>query len=163
MDGNKNKLITVFTPTFNRATIIPKLYNSLVNQSFRDFEWIVVDDGSTDNTEAIFKNWVKESVFPIRYIKVQNGGKHRAINLGVNIAQGELFFIVDSDDVLLPDSLELIASKYSEIKDDSQFCGLAGSRGTPPGHRIDYRLLFHWIWKQTIPTNQEEAHHHCQR
>lgn len=129
-------MITVFTPTYNRAYILPQLYNSLKEQSNKDFEWLVVDDGSTDNTAELFVQWTKEKKVNIRYIKVANGGKHRAINRGVKEAHGELFFIVDSDDKLLPDSLHRIATLYEEIKDDKRFCGLAGSLATPDGQRI---------------------------
>ena len=93
------KKITVFTPTYNRCYIIGALYESLKKQTFQDFEWIVVDDGSTDDTEAFFAEILKEEhFFDISYVKVENGGKHRAINQGLSMAKGELFFIVDSDD-----------------------------------------------------------------
>ena len=75
--------ITVFTPTYNRAYIIENLYRSLQSQTYKDFEWVVVDDGSSDNTEQLFDEWVKEESFPVRYYKQTNGGKHRAINCGV--------------------------------------------------------------------------------
>ena len=101
--------ITVFTPTYNRAYIIEKLYRSLQHQTFRDFEWLIVDDGSTDNTADIVAIWQHEgNDFPIRYYKKENGGKCRAINYGVDRAEGELFFNVDSDDYLTDDALEKI-------------------------------------------------------
>ena len=98
--------ITVFTPTYNRAYIISNLYESLKTQTFTDFEWLVVDDGSNDNTEALFENWINEdNFFSIRYVKTPNGGKHRAINKGLELAEGELFFTMDSDDTLTNDAL----------------------------------------------------------
>lgn len=133
---NAKPLITIFTPTYNRAYILPQLYKSLTEQSFKNFEWIVVDDGSSDGTKALFDKWQKEASFPVIYKKVENGGKHRAINKGVKLANGELFFIVDSDDRLIPETLNFIANEYNSIKDDNRFCGLAGSRGTLQGHRI---------------------------
>ena len=91
--------VTVFTPTYNRAYIIENLYRSLQRQTCMEFEWLVVDDGSSDGTEALFEKWVKEeNPFPIRYHKKENGGKCRAINRGLEMADGELFFTVDSDD-----------------------------------------------------------------
>ncbi|MBQ7385547.1 MAG: glycosyltransferase family 2 protein [Ruminococcus sp.] len=79
--------ITVFTPTYNRAYIISNLYNSIKKQTFKNFEWLVVDDGSTDNTEDLFKKWQHEdNDFVIRYYKTVNGGKHRAINRALNLA-----------------------------------------------------------------------------
>lgn len=123
--------ITVFTPTYNRAYIIKNLYDSLCRQSFTDFEWIVVDDGSTDNTEELFKNIMeKDNSFPIVYKKTENGGKHRAINIGVSLAQGELFFIVDSDDYLTDNALSLIDKIEKTIPCDQKekFAGICGLR-----------------------------------
>lgn len=124
--------ITVFTPAYNRGYIIDKLYQSLRRQSFHDFEWVVIDDGSTDNTEALFDQYCKEeNFFLIHYIKVENGGKHRAINKGVSIAQGELFFIVDSDDYITDDALEVIDRIEKSIpkKVKKEFGGVCGQRG----------------------------------
>lgn len=123
---------SVFTPTYNRGYIIEQLYHSLQNQSFKDFEWIVVDDGSTDNTESIFQKISEENnSFPVRYIKTQNGGKHSAINVGVANAQGELFFIVDSDDRLPLNSLERIDyyEKTIPVSEKCHFAGVCGQRG----------------------------------
>ena len=125
--------ITVFTPTFNRAYIIENLYRSLQRQSYRDFEWLIVDDGSTDETDAVIAKWQKEgNDFPIRYYKKENGGKCRAINYGVDRAEGLLFFNVDSDDYLLDDALEKIARWESELPKDKKFCGVVGNLGTSP-------------------------------
>lgn len=124
--------ITVFTPTYNRGYIIENLYRSLQQQSFHDFEWIVIDDGSEDNTEELInKMKKKENGFFITYIKQDNGGKHRAINRGVSLANGELFFIVDSDDYLTADSLEYIDKMERTIPADKkvEFAGICGLRG----------------------------------
>ena len=103
--------ITVFNPTYNRAYIIETLYRSLQRQTYRDFEWLVVDDGSADNTKELFETWQQEdNFFPIRYVKQENGGKCRAINHGLELADGELFFTVDSDDYLTDDALEKVAA-----------------------------------------------------
>lgn len=123
-------MISVFTPTYNRAYIIDKLYNSLLGQSSKDFEWIVVDDGSSDSTEEYFQEVMKrENPFKITYKKVHNGGKHRAINHGVKMASGNLFFIVDSDDYLLPDAIEKILSWVSSLDDSKKWAGVSGYRG----------------------------------
>lgn len=122
--------LSIFTPTFNRAYIIEKLYRSLQLQSQFEFEWIVIDDGSTDNTEELFKRWIKdENSFPITYLKQQNGGKHRAINRAVNLSKGELFFIVDSDDYLMPSAVERLIHWESTIAQKQGFCGISGLRG----------------------------------
>lgn len=123
--------ITVFTPTYNRAYIIEKLYHSLQRQTFLDFEWLIVDDGSSDNTADIVAAWQHEgNVFPIRYYKKENGGKCRAINYGVDLAEGELFFNVDSDDYLTDDALEKVASWVDTLPKDEKFCGVVGNLGT---------------------------------
>jgi glycosyltransferase involved in cell wall biosynthesis len=125
--------ITVFTPTYNRAYIIENLYHSLQRQSFRDFEWLIVDDGSSDNTGEVVAAWQREgNDFPIRYYKKENGGKCRAINYGVDRAQGELFFNVDSDDYLTDDALEKVASWVETLPADGSFCGVVGNLGTAP-------------------------------
>jgi glycosyltransferase involved in cell wall biosynthesis len=125
--------ITVFTPTYNRAYIIETLYRSLQRQTYRDFEWVVVDDGSGDNTRELFESWQQEeNSFPIRYFKQENGGKCRAINRGLELAQGELFFTVDSDDYLTDDALEKIVAWDAELPNREQYCGFVGNRGTTP-------------------------------
>lgn len=125
--------ITVFTPTYNRAYILENLYRSLQRQSYGDFEWLVVDDGSSDGTEALFDRWRREeNPFPIRYVRQENGGKCRAINHGLKLARGELFFTVDSDDYLTDDALEKVARWEAELPKDQKYCGFAGNLGTAP-------------------------------
>lgn len=122
--------ITVFTPTYNRGYIIENLYKSLQRQSFTDFEWLVVDDGSNDSTEELFKEWLKENNnFEIRYYKKENGGKHRAINYGLDKSKGELFFTVDSDDYLTDDALEKINDWEKNLDKSKKFAGIVANRG----------------------------------
>ena len=96
-------LLTILTPTYNRAGMLPQLYNSLKKQACKDFEWVIVDDGSTDNTQEVVKAWLLGSDFPIRYFYKENGGKHTALNYAVQKIESELTFIVDSDDTLTID------------------------------------------------------------
>lgn len=135
-------MITVFTPTYNRGYIIHKLYDSLCRQTFTNFEWIVVDDGSTDNTRELITGFIAEQKIRLRYFQQENAGKHIAINRGVQEAQGELFFIVDSDDYLTDDALEKMNFYYNQIKDNESFVGLSGVRVTPDGNRIGGELDF---------------------
>ena len=122
--------ITIFTPTYNRAYILDNLYRSLLRQTFRDFEWLIVDDGSTDDTELLVSGWQKENnPFPIRYYKKENGGKCRAINYGIDLAEGLLFFNVDSDDYLTDDALEKVAAWEESLPKDGTFCGVVGNLG----------------------------------
>lgn len=129
-------MITIFTPTYNRAYMLPKLYESLCNQTCKDFEWLVVDDGSKDDTKSLFDEWMGNSEITIRYYQQPNGGKHRAINKGVSLAKGELFFIVDSDDYLIKDCVDLVNQYYQGIKNNDKIGGLVGMRFYPNGHRI---------------------------
>ena len=123
--------ITIFTPTYNRKNTLECLYDSLKNQTCYDFEWLIMDDGSTDNTEEYLKSVLNEKKnFDVRYIKTINGGKHRAINRGVQEANGEYFFIVDSDDYLLEDAIENIKLWIKDIeKNEKKFVGVSGLKG----------------------------------
>lgn len=137
-------LVTIFTPTYNRAYRLGALYESLCKQTLKDFEWLIVDDGSSDNTKDLVSGWVAENKIKIRYIFQSNGGKHRAINRGVNLAQGILFFIVDSDDILPQDSIRRINNHYLMIKDHNEFGGLCGLKayydGRPVGNKSDFGI-----------------------
>lgn len=122
-------MITIFTPTYNRAHTLPRLYESLKKQNCKKFEWIIIDDDSNDNTEELIDNYkLENNTFNISYIKQQHGGKHRAINKAVNIAKFEWFFIVDSDDYLSEDAVEKILIWINENKDDPKVGAVSGSR-----------------------------------
>ena len=125
-------MITVFTPTYNRASLLSRLYQSLCAQNFKDFEWIIVDDGSSDDTVSIvelLQSRPRNKDFSIRYYKKENGGKHTAINVGVKKAQGDLFFIADSDDVLPPNTLQIVAEVWEQTKYDNSIGGICGFDG----------------------------------
>jgi glycosyltransferase involved in cell wall biosynthesis len=121
-------LFTVFTPTYNRAHTIHRVFDSLRAQTLRDFEWLVVDDGSTDNTAQLVATWAKCADFPIRYIKQGNSGKHIAYNLAVQEARGGFFLPLDSDDACVPRALERMAYHWNTIptRDSLHFCGVFG-------------------------------------
>lgn len=126
---------TVFTPSYNRAYTLGALYDSLCAQSFKDFEWIIVDDGSTDNTGELVKGWT-DSPFPLRYFYKENGGKPRAINFGVKEAAGDWFFMVDSDDRLLPNALEKLRAACDQVAPLEDFIGVSFAKGYPDGKYI---------------------------
>ena len=105
----KSPSVTLIISFYNKIHLLERVLESVALQTFRDFEWLIVDDGSTDHTEEVVAAWQRENNdFPIRYYKKENGGKCRAINYGVDRAEGELFFNVDSDDYLLDDALEKV-------------------------------------------------------
>ena len=125
---------TVFTPTYNRAYILPRLYQSLREQTCKDFEWMIVDDGSTDDTGKLVAQWEDQNNgFDIHYYKIQNGGKPRAINFGITKANGDFFFMVDSDDHLTTDAVQKMLLWCKEIEDDPTFVGVGAARGYPDG------------------------------
>lgn len=97
--------ITVFTPTYNRAYCLGRAYQSLVRQTCRDFEWLIIDDGSTDNTRELVELWQKEQVVPIRYIYQANQGMHGAHNTAFKNISSELSICLDSDDMLTDDCI----------------------------------------------------------
>ena len=108
-------MITVFTPTYNRLEFMQRLYRSLLAQTDKSFEWIVVDDASTDGTDAWMASIEDDAPFDIKYKKNPHGGKHRAINTGVKLARGDWFYIVDSDDQLPDNSIETVSRWIREL------------------------------------------------
>lgn len=130
-------MITVFTPTYNRAYRLEALYDSLKRQTLKDFEWIVINDGSTDNTDELFDKWLKEAAgFPIIYRVVPNGGKQRAINNAVQMASSDAFFIVDSDDYLLDDAIEKVDKWFRQVADNDEFAGISGLKAEKDGKPV---------------------------
>ena len=125
-------MITVFTPTYNRGNLLNRLYQSLCKQNYKEFEWIIVDDGSLDDTSSIV-NIIQDKHpcgdFSILYYKKENGGKHTAVNTGVQKAHGDLFFIADSDDILPPNSLQTVAGVWEQTKYDNSIGGICGFDG----------------------------------
>lgn len=115
--GYKYKF-TVFTPVFNGASTLHRVYESLKAQTLSDFEWLIVDDGSTDNTKELVERWQKEADFPIRYFYQENQGKHIAFNRAVKLAQGELFLPLDADDACVPEALERFLYHWNSIPED---------------------------------------------
>lgn len=149
---------TIFTPTYNRGYILSQLYESLKMQTLKDFEWIIIDDGSVDETEQLAKSWCKEDVgFSIIYKKVENGGKHRAINQAVQIAKGKMFFIVDSDDYLVKNAVEKIKYYESSLEGNKKkFAGVSGLRGYTEQKVIGEKLKKQYI--DTDNTKRRKYH-----
>lgn len=121
---NYKYLVTIFTPTYNRARLLKRLYESLKEQSDKDFEWIIVDDGSKDNTKEVVQGFIKEKIIPIKYLKKENEGKHIAINVGCDMAEGELFFIVDSDDYIPKEAIEEVKRDWKKYRNNTGIAGL---------------------------------------
>lgn len=100
--------LTIFTPTYNRSSLLNRVYQSLLRQTSFDFEWLIIDDGSTDDTKEVIEPCLSNSTFPVRYYKKKNGGKHTAHNFAVKMAQGDYFMCLDSDDQLADDAVKLL-------------------------------------------------------
>lgn len=106
---------TVFTPTYNRQKTLKRVYESLVRQTYRDFEWIIIDDGSTDNTILLVNEWIKQKQFKIRYYIQNNMHKFYCIIKAVELSNGRFFIVADSDDAFVPNTLEILNKAYLEI------------------------------------------------
>ncbi len=128
------KKITIHTATYNRGYILGKAYESLKAQTCKDFEWIITDDGSTDNTAELITKWIEETKdFDIIYNPLKHLGIPRALNSGVNLANTDWFMILDSDDHLLPNTVEKVIGWIKEIENDNQFVGIGYARCFPNG------------------------------
>ncbi len=153
--------ITVFTPVYNRIELLPRLYHSLLEQNYPALEWVIVDDGSTEDTGGLIRQFSGEEKLRIRYYYQQNAGKHIAINRGTRLASGELFFIVDNDDYLPPHVLHRISVHWQELQQEpgaERFAGICGLKAYPDGHitggdvpygqldtnAIDYRYTYRY-------------------
>ena len=112
--------ITIFTPTYNRKEKISRVYDSLLKQDKNLFEWLIIDDGSDDDTESLILNLKKKASFKIIYHYQKNGGKHRAHNTAIEMAKGKLFLILDSDDQILPYKIDLIWKVWNKYNDDNK-------------------------------------------
>ena len=126
--------ITIHTAAYNRAYVLGRVYRSLLTQTCKDFEWIITDDGSTDETEQLVRSWKSsDNGFPILYDKIPHGGLPRALNSGVNRANTDWFMKLDSDDYILPETVEFICNKLEETDYSTEFVGIGFFRCHPDG------------------------------
>lgn len=140
---DKKVILTIFTPAYNRAYTLPRTYESLCRQSCKDFIWLIVDDGSRDNTAQLVHQWQgKDNGFEIRYIYKENGGMHTAHNTAYENIDTELNTCIDSDDKLAPGAVEKILKKWEQVRQcgyagmigmDADFDGNIIGKGFPPG------------------------------
>lgn len=119
------KTLTIFTPAYNRAHTIGRTYESLCRQTCSDFEWLIVDDGSTDNTKDLVQSWIRENKIPIRYIYQKNQGMHGAHNTAYHNITTELNTCIDSDDYMPDNAVEQIIKLWKE-RGGRQYAGIIG-------------------------------------
>jgi glycosyltransferase involved in cell wall biosynthesis len=136
--GDGGPTFTVFTATHNRAGLLHRVFDDLVRQTDQDFEWLIVDDGSTDATEAMVRDWATRATFPVRYLRQPHAGKHVAFNRGVREARGRLFLSWDSDDGAEPQALERFRANWDAIPADrrSGFSAVTALRRYTDGTRV---------------------------
>lgn len=161
-----DKLVTVFTPTYNRKDIIHRCYESLQRQTSYNFEWLIIDDGSTDQTEELIKQWQQEeSRFRIRYFYKENGGLHTGYNKGIELAETELFMCIDSDDWMPDDAIEKIEKIWREVSDKG-YVGIMGIDryengrcvGEPFPEGVDEMFLYEKLTKYQLPGDKKLVH-----
>ena len=126
---------TIFTPTFNRKELLEKLYKSLQKQTFKDFEWLIVDDGSADGTKEKAEEFLSEKKLDIKYYFKENGGKQRAYNFATDKANGELFICLDSDDEYVENGLETILKYWKKYEKNNNIAGM-GYLSTYPNREV---------------------------
>ena len=112
-------MITILTPTYNRAYTLKNAYDSLVRQTNKNFEWVIVDDGSTDDTKDLVNDFIKEGNIQIKYFLKKNGGKHTALNYGIKRINTKYVLILDSDDYLKDDCVELVLKPWEKYDKDT--------------------------------------------
>jgi len=134
------KTITVFTPTYNRAYCLNQVYQSLVQQTKQDFLWLVIDDGSTDNTKELVESWALEQKIDIQYHYQENLGMHGGHNAAYRIIETELNVCIDSDDFMPHDAIEKILEHYPTIKDNPKYAGLVGLDANKKGAIIGTKI-----------------------
>ena len=127
---------TIFTPTYNREGLLINLYESLKKQTFKDFEWLIVDDGSVDNTNETVQQFIKENILNISYYYKENGGKQRAYNYALDNAKGELFICLDSDDEYVSNALETILEYWKKVEKNAKIVGMGYLSTYPDGSTI---------------------------
>lgn len=137
--------LTILTTTYNRLSTLKRLYESLLNQTCLDFQWLVIDDGSTDDTSAFFKKINKNTPFLIEYKYKENGGKHTAINYAKPYIEGQYFTIVDSDDFLSDNAVDYIIKMWAKYNPNPNIGGITFQRGNVDGKPLDNSIVGEYV------------------
>ena len=134
------KTLTVFTPTYNRAYCLNKCYESLINQSNQDFKWLIIDDGSTDDTESLVNSWIQENKIDIQYHYQSNLGMHGGHNAAYRLVETPLNVCIDSDDAMGEEAVQKILDTWQIIKGDDKYAGIVGLDADPSGKIIGTKM-----------------------
>lgn len=140
--------ITIFTPTHNRKKVLERLYTSLKKQTNKQFIWLVIDDGSTDNTETVVRQWIAEKKIEIKYVKQKNVGKSMSHNRAVRMTDTELFVCLDSNDYIAKNTIEIILACWERIKNNTKIIGIISPKKAQfkdIKKRLNARLLPRYI------------------
>lgn len=143
-------IISIVTATYNRCELLQVLYRSLLAQEYTALEWIIVDDGGSDNTPAVVDAMQREAAFPIRYMHQKNGGKQEAINQGLDLVTGDLVCVVDDDDYFLPRVLSTVAKDYETIAANQEIAGLSYLTVDADNH----------VWGKSFPHDRMVSDHY---
>uniref|UniRef100_UPI0039A412B7 glycosyltransferase family 2 protein n=1 Tax=Ornithobacterium rhinotracheale TaxID=28251 RepID=UPI0039A412B7 len=145
--------ISIITPTYNRANLLKRAFDSLQNQESKDFEWIIIDDGSIDNTDELIKTFSPNG-FDLSYYKKTNGGKHTALNFGVQKAKGDFIIMLDSDDELPNDAVSTVLEKTKKLP--KELGGIAGRKSLPSGEIVGTQDDFDEIISNSLDIRYKE-------
>ena len=150
-------LLTVFTPTYNRSSLLSRAYRSLLDQQEQNFNWLIIDDGSSDDTETVVRQWIEEKRIPILYVKKPNGGKYTAMLEAKKYITGEWVLMLDSDDELTRDATQVITGEISKINTSAYpideiraFCKLIDGKRFGDAHFPGSNGVFDATWHEAV-------------
>lgn len=162
MNVLENK-VTVLTPTYNRAQLLKELYRSLCAQSNKKFQWLIIDDGSTDDTRLVVEEFLKENKMDIDYEYKENGGKHTALNFSHPYIEGKYLVIVDSDDYLVKDAIDIILKKWEKYSSNKNVVGITFQKGGKRDFKpFDVGLYGEYVSNFVKETNLGMKGDHCE-
>lgn len=155
--------LTILTPTYNREELLQRLYKSLCEQTYREFQWLVIDDGSTDSTKELVEKLIEQKEINIDYKRKENGGKHTALNYAHPYIKGKYIVIVDSDDLLTNDAVERIVKKWVQYDLDGTVAGITFQRGKiETGRTFDNSIKGEYQSTFAEETNRGMHGDHCE-
>lgn len=161
--NNNSVPLTILTSTYNRGKKLMKLYRSLLKQTNYQFQWLIIDDGSTDSTEQELKNILdSQAPFTITYVRKNNGGKHTAINYSHKYIMGKYLVIIDSDDYLSTNAVDTVIKEWDLYGKDNDIAGITFQRGSVDGKVFDSFVKGEYVSDFATETNRGLHGDHCE-